>query len=115
MRGKLTINFRLPSGAVRQATGREAQSILALVNAGPRGITSLDTFRAGWAARLSAYIFDLKKMGVPIEATREPHDGGNHARYRLAAPIEIIHRSGDIDMEIDIDKMVVDVGGRAAA
>ena len=93
MRGKLVVNFRIPSGTVRQALGREAQTLIALVDAGPRGITSIVTFRAGWAARLSAYIFDLKKMGVPIEATRESHDGGSHARYRLAAHVEILHRS----------------------
>ena len=39
---------------------------------------------------LGAYIFDLKAMGVPIRATREPHDGGNHARYFLAGPVELV-------------------------
>ena len=87
---KLKATFRVGDGPAITATGREAQTILALVQAGPRGITSLETFLAGWAVRLGAYVFDLKIMGVPIRSTREPHDGGNHARYYLAGPVELV-------------------------
>ena len=87
---RLIVKFRVGDGPAVNVNGREAQTIVALVNAGPKGITSLDTFRAGWAVRLGAYIFDLRQMGVPIETTREPHNGGNHARYRLTGQIEIL-------------------------
>jgi Helix-turn-helix domain len=90
MRNKIKATIRVSDGPAIKLTGREAQTIVALVEAGPKGITSLETFLAGWAVRLGAYIFDLKAMGVPIRATREPHDGGNHARYYLAGPVEII-------------------------
>jgi hypothetical protein len=90
MAAKLKISFRVAGGAIKVATGREAETIQALVNAGDRGITSLDTFKAGWAVRLSAYVFDLKAMGVPVTVSREPHDGGNHARYKLAGSVTII-------------------------
>ena len=84
---KLKATFRIGDGPAITATGREAETIIALVRAGPRGITSLETFLAGWAVRLGAYIFDLKAMGVPIRVAREPHEGGNHARYFLACQI----------------------------
>lgn len=90
---RLEISFRVAGGSVKVATGREAETIHALVNAGDRGITSLETFKAGWAVRLSAYVFDLKAMGVPITVSREPHDGGNHARYKLSGVVEIIARN----------------------
>lgn len=90
MAAKLKISFRVAGGAVKVATGREAETLIALVTAGNIGITSLDTFKAGWAVRLAAYVFDLKAMGVPITVSREPHDGGNHARYKLAGAVTII-------------------------
>lgn len=93
MNAKLAVHFRLPSGVVREAKGREAETIAALVAAGPRGITSLETFQAGWAVRLGAYIFDLRAMGAPIRTTRERHDGGNHARYLLDGQVEILWRN----------------------
>ena len=87
---KIKATFRIGAGPAITAIGREAQTIIALVESGPRGITSLETFYAGWAVRLGAYVFDLKAMGVPIRSTREAHDGGKHARYFLAGPVEII-------------------------
>ncbi len=93
MRGRAKATFRINGGPLTTATGREAQTILALVDAGQRGITSLEAFKAGWAVRLGAYVFDLKKMGVSIRTEREPHDGGNHARYVLDGKVEIVWRS----------------------
>ncbi len=90
MRNRAKAVFRIASGPLVNATGREAQTIIALVEAGTKGITSLETFKAGWAVRLGAYIFDLKAMGVPIHATREPHDGGNHARYFVGDQVELV-------------------------
>lgn len=94
MKVRITATIRIGEGSAITVTGREAQTIIALVNAGPKGITSLDTFKAGWAVRLGAYVFDLRGFGVPIETTREPHDGGNHARYRLAGPVTLLHVEG---------------------
>jgi hypothetical protein len=94
--GKLRVRFRLPSGMVREAVGREAETLVALVRAGPRGITSLDAFRAGWAVRLAAYVRDLRLMGVPIRTARESHAGGSHARYSLEARIDLLWRSDGV-------------------
>ena len=87
---KTRATFRVGDGPEITAVGREAQTIIALVQAGPKGITSLETFYAGWAVRLGAYVFDLKAMGVPIGSVREPHDGGNHARYFLDGPVSLL-------------------------
>lgn len=91
--GKLVIAARiLPDGAPFKVKGREAETLLALVAAGPRGITSLEAFRSGWAVRLAAYIHDLRNdFGIPIESSSEEHDGGRHARYTLACRVEILH------------------------
>jgi hypothetical protein len=90
---KLKIQARIGDGSVTTIRGRDAETLVALVDAGAKGITSLETFKAGWAVRLAAYVHDLKRLGVPIVAIREPHDGGSHARYRLAGDVEIITRS----------------------
>lgn len=73
--------------------GREAETLLKLIAAGPVGITPLDAHRAGPCYRLAAYCFDLRQLGVPIEATLEAHEGGRHSRYRLAASVVIIDRN----------------------
>ena len=95
---RIVINFRVEGGAIQSANGKEALTLLALVAAGPRGITSLETFKAGWAVRLAAYVGDLRKMGVVIVTTREAHDGGRHGRYTLQSQIEIVSRSDRNDM-----------------
>lgn len=80
------------------ANGREAQALLALVEYGPAGISSLEMGRAGWAIRLAAYIHDLKRMGVPIVTEREAHEGGSHGRYKLSGAVTILSRT-DIDQQ----------------
>ena len=92
-RTPITAKFRVDGGSLKTATGSEAQTIIALTKAGPKGITSIEAFQAGWAVRLGAYIFDLKKMGVPIVTTREPHEGGKYDRYSLSGIVEIVEVS----------------------
>ena len=86
--------FRIAGSPLQTATGREAQTIIALINAGPKGIISLETFQAGWAVRLGAYVFDPKTMGVSIVTTREAHDGGKHGRYTRSGPVVLVLVSG---------------------
>lgn len=92
---KLSVSVRLqPVGNVVVIKGREAETILALVEAGSRGVTSLDVSRAGWAYRLAAYVHRLKTdYGISIETRRERHDGGSHGRYFLRSAVEILDRS----------------------
>ncbi len=74
---------------VFQTKGRKAQTLVCLVEAGNRGLTSEEV--ASWALRLASYIYDLKNdYGIDIETTLEPHKGGKHGRYRLLSLVEII-------------------------
>lgn len=62
--------------------GRMRWALEALIRAGERGSTPIDCPAPRW----SAYIHDLRRMGVTIETVREHHDGpfsGTHARYVL--------------------------------
>jgi len=69
-------------------SGRTAQTLYALVEAGKRGITALEV--NSWAYRLASYIYDLRHdYGLDISTTAEPHEGGKHARYHLITPVEI--------------------------
>ena len=89
---KLIITARIiPVGAPFQVKGRQAETLLALVAAGPRGLTSLEGFRAGWAVRLAAYVHGLRKdFGLAIETVREEHEGAVHGRYVLTCPVQIL-------------------------
>ena len=72
--------------------GRDAQTLTALVYAGPIGITALDI--AHWAVRLSHYIFKLRHVyGLDIAMVEEMHGGdypGRHGRYVLRSQVRLI-------------------------
>lgn len=74
--------------------GQYARMLAALIEAGAKGVTSLDVSRT-WALRTSHYIHILRRdHGLPIRMTWEAHDGasgpGRHGRYHLDAPARII-------------------------
>lgn len=69
-----------------QAKGRDAWALDRLREAGPRGCTPITEPAPRW----SAYIFNLRGLGVPVETVTEPHGGefsGHHARYVLRARV----------------------------
>lgn len=69
-------------------TGQTAKALLALIEAGPRGITALEA--DAWAYRLAAYCHVLRQRhGLSIRTEREPHPGGWHGRYVLETPVQI--------------------------
>lgn len=80
-------------------TGRYAQALKALIDAGPRGITALEI--SSWALRLSHYIHILRKddrFRLDIETINEEHevDGmgpGIHGRYVLKSRVELLTMS----------------------
>lgn len=66
--------------------GRDRWALEALMSAGTRGCTPI----SNPAPRLSAYVFNLRALGVPIETVHERHEGlfaGTHARYVLRCQI----------------------------
>jgi hypothetical protein len=87
----LTIRARIgdDDGPVVTVVGREAWALLALMTAGERGCTPIDTPGPRW----SGYVHDLRKLTIAIETIRERHAGkfpGEHARYVLQSRITVI-------------------------
>ena len=69
-----------------QAKGRDAWALDRLIEAGPDGCTPITQPAPRW----SAYVFNLRALGVPIETVTEQHGGqfaGNHGRYVLRAAV----------------------------
>ena len=67
-------------------SGRDRWALEALIKAGTKGCTPIDTPGPRW----SGYVHNLRKLGVPIETVTEPHEGpfaGRHARYVLCASV----------------------------
>jgi hypothetical protein len=59
---------------------------------GERGCTPITTPGPRW----SAYVFNLRGMGLIIETIHESHEGpfpGTHARYVLHSPISILEEA----------------------
>lgn len=66
--------------------GRERWTLECLIAAGAKGCTPIDNPAPRW----SAYVFDLRKVGIQIETVTEQHGGqfkGNHARYVLRSKV----------------------------
>lgn len=74
--------------------GRVAETLDALIQKGNAGITALEM--GAWAFRLAAYVHILRdeyQLRGVIITTREPHDGGSHARYKLiCSAVDITER-----------------------
>ena len=95
----LTVRARVLDGDTPrtiEAQGRYGQMLRELVNAGRRGVTSLEI--SSWALRTSHYVDVLRKddrYRLRIRTDLETHhvDGmqpGRHARYFLETPVELI-------------------------
>lgn len=72
-----------------RAIGREGATLLMLIENGPRGVRAFD-FAGGPAYRLSAYIHDLRRMGISIRREFERHATGFHAVYVLESRMAIV-------------------------
>ncbi len=69
--------------------GRTEWALRELLKAGEKGCTPIDNPAPRW----SAYIFNLRALGVDIETIRETHGGefaGHHARYVLRCKVELM-------------------------
>jgi hypothetical protein len=91
----LTVRVRIGDDPGPEVTvrGREAWALLALMAAGERGCTPIDTPGPRW----SGSVHDLRKVGVVIETIRERHGGafpGDHARYVLRSRITVLDTRG---------------------
>jgi hypothetical protein len=92
MSGKLNVTAIVRDGGEAReicVRGQAARALLALVEAGTRGVTALEV--CTWALRLAAYCHWLKKRcGLLIAMVREPHPGGWHGRHILRSRVEIL-------------------------
>ena len=82
----MAAKFQIVGGPIIAVCGRELWALRALIAAGPRGVTPFDTPGPRW----SAYVHDLRSMGLEIETITEPHGGpfrGTHARYVLRSQV----------------------------
>lgn len=68
-------------------TGRDAWALSRLIAAGAKGVSPIDE---PTGPRWSAYIFNLRQIGLDIETRHEAHGGafpGTHARYVLRSDV----------------------------
>ncbi|MCA8896864.1 MAG: hypothetical protein KDA48_16525 [Amphiplicatus sp.] len=78
-------------GNVHRFTGRTAWALRALIEAGERGCTPIDTPGPRW----SHYVFCLRREGLDIETIAEAHGGpfaGHHARYVLRTLLRVLEK-----------------------
>ncbi len=83
-----TIQYETGETSDKMVSGRDSWTLEALIAAGKKGCTPFDTPGPRW----SAYVFNLRQQGVPIETVTEAHDGpfaGSHARYVLRARVSL--------------------------
>lgn len=90
MRKAISLEFRIePDGPVQTVTGRDAWAMEQLNRAGSKGVTPIDNPGPRW----SAYVHNLRQLGLVIETIHERHEGdfpGTHARYVLSTRITIM-------------------------
>jgi hypothetical protein len=88
VRGEPVIDAKGPLGRFT-VTGQTARALVALVKAGPAGVTALEV--NSWAYRMGAYVHRLRHdNGLAIVTEREKHDGGWHGRYVLCCPVTLL-------------------------
>ena len=88
-----TIRSEGKASCVIIAKGRDRWALEALMHAEPKGCTPITTPGPRW----SAYVFNLRALGVRIETVTEPHDGpfaGHHARYVLRCNVTAGRKGG---------------------
>lgn len=83
------VTAKLADGQTIKIKGRDALTLVALVENGERGVSGIN-FPGGPAYRLGAYVFDLRALGVAIRTDSEPHSVGTHGRYVLVSPVELV-------------------------
>ncbi|MCC1493700.1 hypothetical protein J1C49_13870 [Cognatishimia sp. F0-27] len=73
--------------------GRDRWALEELRKAGTNGCTPIDNPAPRW----SAYVFNLRELGLEIETVTEPHEGdfpGYHGRYVLRCDVVLDRKGG---------------------
>lgn len=85
------IHVTIPGGErprTFELKGSLGWTVYQLAQAGAQGVTPIERPAPRW----SAYVHDLRRMGLPIETELAAHKGrypGQHARYVLACDITL--------------------------
>lgn len=99
MNRKLQVTAEVQDGDSFQSiscTGRDAWALLHLIKEGPKGCTPINNPGPRW----SAYVFNLRQMGLAIQTIDERHSGpfpGTHARYVLQNRVQVTDSSIDLE------------------
>lgn len=83
------VSAEMPDGSKIHVVGRDAETLLRLVERGAKGLTAFD-FPGGPPFRLPAYVHDLRALGLSIITEREPHATGHHGVFTLQTPVRIL-------------------------
>lgn len=70
--------------------GRAAQTLRLLIQKGPAGFTSGEASPLGWARRTSAYIKQLRDLGIQIVTQFERAGDALVGRYILVSPVVVL-------------------------
>lgn len=76
-----------------RVNGRDRWALERLRAAGLEGCTAISQPAPRW----SAYVFNLRELGIEIETVHEPHGGdypGHHARYVLRSDVSVSSEGG---------------------
>lgn len=88
---KSTVTIRIePDGRIVRLHGRAGRMMRKLVDAGKRGVTTLDL---PTGVRVSHYVYLLRRDGFIVSAENESHGGEfpcRHSRYRIETPVTIL-------------------------
>ena len=75
--------------------GREAQTLVLLLQYGAAGFTSGQASSLGWARRTSAYIHKLRKAGLKIHTAMQTLPcGATVGAYSLVTTVTVVARHG---------------------
>nr|WP_316651406.1 hypothetical protein [uncultured Gellertiella sp.] len=90
MSKRFSIVYRVePDGSATRLIGRNAWALLELHRMGRCGCTPITTPGPRW----SAYVLNLRNLGLSISTIYENHEGkfpGSHARYVLNSSVSIL-------------------------
>jgi Winged helix domain len=94
--GEAPFQIHLSNGRIQhlKVSGRDRWALESLIKAESTGCTPVDTPGPRW----SAYVFNLRALGVSIETIHEAHSGpfaGSHARYVLQSIVSPAQRDGE--------------------
>ena len=99
MRRRLSVQAEIQIGDSSfpfSVKGHDAWALLELIKEGPEGCTPIDNPGPCW----SAYVFNLRQLGLVIETKHEGHTGpfpGSHARYILKSRVRVIDSNLDLE------------------